>query len=157
MGLGFSHGGASWSYSGFNHFRRLLAADIGIEIYDMQGYFTEEERNAAFKAIREEREPEWPEKRPWSEIDDPLVPFFNHSDCDGGLTPEQCAAIGPRIKELVLKWPDKITAKTSDPDQAIKKGYWAEREFDNYDKMMALKLVEGMETCAEKGVNLEYC
>ncbi len=158
MGLGFSHGGASWSYSGFNHFRRLLASDIGIDLYDMNGYYTDEERDKAFKAIRDGDENyKWPEKRSWDTVNDALVPLFVHSDCDGHLSAEQCAQIGPRLHELVSQWPDKITAKANDPEQAIKMGYWAEREFDNYDKAMGLKLAEGMKTCAERGVNLEFC
>lgn len=38
MGLDFTHCEARWSYSSFNNFRRKLAACIGMNLDDMQGF-----------------------------------------------------------------------------------------------------------------------
>lgn len=113
MGLGFSHGGASWSYSGFMSFRARLAAKIGLDLGQMQNF------NGG--------------SRPWEDIIDPIKNLLNHSDCDGELSPEECAVIAPRLRQLVEKWADY-----------------------DYDKQMALRLAEGMETCATINQPLEF-
>jgi len=38
MGLNFSHTDMHWSYSCFHEFRRKLAAEIGIDLDDMDGF-----------------------------------------------------------------------------------------------------------------------
>jgi hypothetical protein len=38
MGVGFSHGNASWSYTGFDFFRTKLAASVGINLDEMFGH-----------------------------------------------------------------------------------------------------------------------
>ena len=84
MGLGFSHGGAQWSCSGFNDFRRRLARDIGMDLNSMHGY------GGATS---------------WSTADDPLVPLLTHSDCDGNLAPDVCAKVAPRLEAIIGTWP----------------------------------------------------
>jgi hypothetical protein len=129
MGIGFrlakSHQdhesigvGAQWSYSGFNSFRQRLAADIGIDLTQMDGFGGEQ--------------------RSWDTVNDPLKDLLNHSDCDGHLTAEQCAVIGPRLKELAEKW---------DENEGIM----------FHDKPNALKLAVGMEAAATHKYLLMFC
>lgn len=86
MGLDFSHGEASWSYSGFDRFRVKLAQEIGMNFDEMDGLV--------------------PNGRSWDDFDDPVLPLLNHSDCDGDLTVKECKQVAPRLRELVKDWPD---------------------------------------------------
>lgn len=120
MGLGFTHisrseveRGASWAYSGFMRFRTRLAEQIGINLKEMEMFGG---------------------TKSWKDIIDPIKPFLAHSDCDGILTPEECAMIAPRLRQLV-------------------EGY---EDYD-YDKQQALELAKTMDICAEKKENLEFC
>lgn len=69
----------------------------------------------------------------WDKVADPIKPLLNHSDCEGHLTPEECAAVAPRLRELVDGW---------------------EGDFDKY---RALELARGMEAAAAAGELLEFC
>jgi len=91
-----------WSYSGFSFFRTLLADEVGISLSSMQGFGGDGS---------------------WLEVDDDLVPLLNHSDCDGSLSPEDCARVAPRLRELVSRWEG------------------------GYDRDMGLRLAEIMELC----------
>lgn len=71
---------------------------------------------------------------PFDLIKDSIEPLLNHSDCGGGLTPSDCAKVAPRLRELVKGWAD-----------------------DDYDKINALRLAEGMEEAISKDVNFEFC
>lgn len=71
---------------------------------------------------------------PWDKVIDPIVPLLNHSDCDGELSPQECKLVAPRLRELVASWPD-----------------------DDYDKIKALELAEGMEFAADEGEALIFC
>lgn len=62
----------------------------------------------------------------------PLYPLLNHSDCDGNLTYDQCQTIAPALRDVVKDWLD-----------------------DDYDKINAIRLAEGMESVTE-GDNLEF-
>lgn len=104
-----------WSYTGFNEFRRRLAAEIGINLREMRGYGVDI--------------PGW---RSWDDLDDPIKPLLNHSDCEGVLTPSECATVAPRLRTLISKW-------------------------NNYDKGMALRLADAMDACVQAGVDLEFC
>jgi hypothetical protein len=75
---------ASQPYSGFHRFRVLLAAEDGIDLESMAGF--------AKAGL------------PWAEASTTLAPLLNHSDCDGELTPAECSAILPRLKEIRLTW-----------------------------------------------------
>lgn len=122
MGIDFSHCTAQWSYFGFHHFRKRLAKDIGIELVEMAGFT---ERGVEGLA--------WPDAE-----DEPVVHLLNHSDADGELSPEQCAAVVPRLREIASAWP--VTGN-HDVD---------------YDRTNALLLAEGMELVASKGESLEF-
>ena len=94
-----------WSYSGFGSFRKCLAKEVGIELDKMEGFcefdWLEEMRAGTLEQARANEGP----KRSWDEIDDPLKFLLYHSDCDGELTPEECALIAPRMRELMESWP----------------------------------------------------
>lgn len=111
MGLDFSHGAANWSYGGFSRFREKLGKEIGIELR-ITDYF-----DGTF----------------WETVTDPITPLLNHSDCDGELTPSECAEVAPRLRELIAKWKD-----------------------DDYDKIQALELADSMEECAKNNENLIF-
>lgn len=113
MGLDFSHCDASWGYGSFLNFRNKLAEDIGFPEYrDVSR--TDDSR---FDKIK----------------DDGLLPLLAHSDCDGYLTPDECAIVWPRLLEIVSKWPD-----------------------EDRDKTQALKLIEGMKLAIKNKENLGF-
>lgn len=111
MGLDFSHSDAHWTYSGFNRFRIRLADMIGIDLMSMQGFGGPDS---------------------WDEIDDDIKLLLDHSDCDGLLTPDECALVAPRLRELVQDWDN------------------------DYDKRMALELARGLEYCALNDLDMEF-
>lgn len=86
MGLDFSPGEAHWSYSGFNEFRRKLAAEINIDLGEMEGFGG---------------------PISWDGVRDPIKPLLNHSDCDGELSVSECIVVYPRLLELVKNWDDE--------------------------------------------------
>ena len=112
MGLDFSHCDAHWSYGGFHAFRCRIADEIGINLDEMEGFGG---------------------SKSWDEVNDPIVPLLNHSDCDGHLTPEECRIVYPRLIQLVSHWDD-----------------------NDYDKINALELAKGMKICSEQGENLLF-
>lgn len=113
MSLGFSHGDAHWSYSGFHRARVRLAATIGVELKEMEGFGG---------------------RKPWHAVPaHPLVALLNHSDCDGTLSPEQCATIAPVLRRAVVPWGE-----------------------DDYDKRQFMRLAEGMEEAARANEELQF-
>lgn len=114
MGLDFSHCEAHWAYSGFARFRNKLAEQIGLHGYNDIGDTAD------------------PKFEPFKK--DPIIHLLAHSDCDGHLTPKQCAKVAPRLREIVSAWPDS-----------------------DYDKVKALELVEGMELAAKENQKLKFC
>lgn len=120
MGIGFAERtykiieNCGWSYSGFMGFREKLAKEIGIELKTMDG----------FKA----------DGISWGTVDNPISLLLNHSDCDGGLSCDDCEQIYPELLKLIDKWPD-----------------------DDYDKVHGKALAEAMKTCASEGHYLEFC
>ena len=58
------------SYIGFNDFRRTWARHLGFTLSVMEGFGG---------------------TKPWT--NEPLQAFFNHSDCDGEISPEDCKEI----------------------------------------------------------------
>lgn len=119
MGVDFSHCEAQWAYSGFGRFREAIAKHEGIDLTQMQG----------FQRYGDERP-----RIDWDTITTPLKPLLDHSDCDGELTPEECAQVAPRLREVIeAVWPT-----------------------DCYDRRSGLELVTGMEAAAAAGENLEF-
>ncbi len=112
MGLNFRESNAQWSYSGFNNFRRRLATQIGITLDAMQCFGG---------------------TIPWRTVKDPIVPFLNHSDCEGTMTPEAMKKVAPRIKALVKDWPE------------------------DHDKQNGLELAADMLRLSKNGKRLHFC
>jgi hypothetical protein len=147
MGLDFSLGGARWGYIGFMRFRVRLAAEAGIALHCMEGFakfnFGTKPAPESVVIFDPNYENDGGYKyaglighQPvikWSAIKDPIAPFLYHCDCDGHLTYGQCKEMAPRIRELVRNWPN-----------------------DDYDKINALKLADGMDEAASKKKRLEF-
>ncbi len=113
MGVSFKGCNASWSFSGFNHFRSRLWTGAGFE-----GDFLEE----AVKPCLGQITP-----------DHPLYDFFNHSDCEGYLTPEQIDKIYPAMEMIIEQW----------------------EEWD-YDRVHAEMLIDRMKNRSSKGKKLKF-
>lgn len=124
MGLDTSHNAWHGPYSSFNNFRRWLAEKIGINLEDYIGYSSP----AATKEI--------------TSIDHKLMVLFNHSDCEGDLTPEECKTIAEGIDEVLNFEPEEK------PDR---KDY---NPFNNVAK--AIQFRDGCLLAHSKNENLEF-
>lgn len=124
MGIDFSHSEAHWAYTGFSRFRRALATFEGIDLDAMAGFCSG--------------------GQPWEPVTTPLVPLLDHSDCDGDLSPEDCAAVAPRLREVIDQiWP----AETSN---------WEQNREASLHRSNGLLLADGMEAAASAGERLEF-
>lgn len=131
MGLDFTHSEAHWAYSGFNRFRTELAKHEGIDLNAMEGF------GLMWRMYGEGEHP----ALSWDTIDTPLKPLLNHSDCDGELTPEECAQIAPRLREAIdALWPESSSDWPS-----------------GHDRVNGLLLAEGLEWCAENDTPMGFC
>jgi hypothetical protein len=83
MGLDTSHNAWHGPYSSFNRFRYWLAEKAGINLNEYLGYG----HASATKEL--------------TSIDHKLMPLFNHSDCEGELTPLECKQIAEGIDEVL--------------------------------------------------------
>ena len=72
-----------WSYSGFGRFRERLATFEGFALDEMKGFGG---------------------ARDWGEVTTDLAPLLNHSDCDGEMTPAECAQVAPRLEGVIQAW-----------------------------------------------------
>ncbi len=113
MGLDFSGSDAHWGYGSFHRFRCRLAQEIGIDLDHMEGF----DGNL-----------------PWKNIIDPIVPFLNHSDCEGILTAKECSQIASRLRRLTENW-----------------------EESDIDRRQALMLAVSMEECTSQNKDLVFC
>ena len=87
MGLDTSHDAWEGSYSTFNEWRNLVARAAGFPpLKEMVGFGGE---------------------RLWETTsgDKRLIPLLHHSDCDGDIPPEDCAAIADALEELLPRMP----------------------------------------------------
>jgi len=76
----------AWSYCGFDEFRRRLAQAEGFVLSEMLSFGGE---------------------RSWRDVSIALAPLLNRPDDGGGeLSPTECAAILPRLEEIVEQWQD---------------------------------------------------
>ncbi len=114
MGLDFSRGNAHWSYSGFHRFRGRLASAALLPVASHPGRLDE-----FFAGWHREHA---------------LSPLLHHSDCDGELSPQECARVAPALKAILEQWPE-----------------------DDYDRQHGLVLVAAMEECAASNEPLEFC
>lgn len=100
MGLDTTHDAWSGAYSAFSRFRNALAKAAGYETIEIKhretvlidwAHFTEENYFGL-----------WGDVVPCSGVGpDPLLYLIVHSDCDGHLEPEHCAALADRLAELL--------------------------------------------------------
>jgi hypothetical protein len=123
MGLDFRLAGKGrglhaprWSYGGFHLFRQRLADTLGIHLRAMQGYS------------------QAPDAKPWDGVESDLLPLLLHSDCDGDMSPEDCARVAPALEAIVSQWGDV-----------------------DYDGRSGMALVAMMKEAAALGVALEFC
>jgi len=111
MGIDFTHCDAHWAYSGFGCFRK--------ELYNLAGFngdLYEHYHDGQYVQAK----------------DHPLWPLFNHSDCDGHLTPEEMTQMLPTLRELVPKLED------------------------SYDRENGQMLIAGMEDAVANHERLEF-
>jgi hypothetical protein len=95
MGLDTTHNAWHGPYSSFNRFRNQLAKRIGIDLNDYVGYGPNGTKDL-------------------ESIDHPLMDLFNHSDCDGELTPDQCAKIIEGLDMVIKDCPVPMNAWSED-------------------------------------------
>lgn len=105
-----------WSYSSFHEFRSRLAISAGL------GPLSNYRKAGGYKQFP-------------SPDNEPIVHLLDHSDCDGELTPQQCAAVAPRLRELILGWDD---------------------DHDTGYRWRAEKLAGMMDEAAKSGISLEF-
>ncbi len=84
MGLDTTHDAWHGPYGSFNQFRKWLASKIGINLDEYYGY-----GNGGTKKL--------------SSIPNDLKYLFDHSDCDGDITPLRCKKIAKAIDEVLKK------------------------------------------------------
>lgn len=102
-----------WSYSGFHRFRQIIASLSGIDLDSMIGFGGDKE---------------WPHSAAV-----PMVHLLHHSDCDGELTWEQCAAVAMELRDLLP------------------------RIEDAWDRVAAGKLADMMDFAARERAFLVFC
>lgn len=112
---------ACWSYGSFAEFRRRLAEAEGFVLGDMWGFGGD---------------------RQWEEISTSLEPFLNHPDDHSkDIAPEDCAAILPRLENILEQW---VSMADSEEDLA-------DRHIED-----ARNLVTVLRICVSKGVVLAF-
>lgn len=136
MGIDFEHYDSpaghhcpQWAYGGFDRFRTRLAASEGFVLDEMQGFSNGLYFEDGYVAGT----------RSWDEVTMALKPLLNHSDCDGELSPAECAQVAPRLREVAEAWPSEGVAMA-----------------DAFDYRGALALAECMELCAASGNSLMF-
>lgn len=127
----YEYGFRAGSYTGFNQFRTVLAAEENINLSKMDGFGGEEM---------------------WETTDTVLEPLLAHSDCDGFIYPMQVEEGIPRLKAILVSWEDgEFAYSTMFPDA---------QPFEDEDKAHLVSLlrhwIEAFERIVEnekKGLN----
>ncbi|MEC0969378.1 hypothetical protein [Bacillus altitudinis] len=83
--MDFTHSEAHWSYTDFHDFRCKLAACIGMNLDDMEGFGGD---------------------IPFENFTDDIIPLLNLSDSDSYLMPDVCKTVAVRLRQLIHNWPD---------------------------------------------------
>lgn len=96
MGLDTTHNAWHGPYSSFNRFRHELAKRIGIDLKEYHGYNDTHDG------------------KDLKDINHPLMDLFDHSDCDGELTPSQCLLIARGLEDVILKSPLPVGIEEED-------------------------------------------
>ncbi|MEU3937600.1 hypothetical protein AB0E85_37055 [Streptomyces sp. NPDC029044] len=109
----------SWSYYGFRLFREWLARTEGFALAEMAGFGG---------------------SRPWSSLTTTLAPLLDHPDHEGDLAPARCAAMLPRLEEIIQERPhaadDPILLRRIDDTR---------------------RLIDVMRYCVDKDLPLVFC
>lgn len=100
MGLDTTHDCWHGPYSAFNRFRYSLGHQIGIDLDDYNGYGGKRNLNL-------------------SDIKHPLMPLFNHSDCDGELSVEESKSIVLGLNNVLENFNDTIECDYNFKDKII--------------------------------------
>lgn len=162
MGLNLRVNGKScgqWSYSGFMEFRIKVATQVGINIYDMEGFacvdkniLKEQGWEAYEKAYAEELEKE---KISWDTINDPIKTLLFHSDCDGEIPYEECLPLANRLEEIIKDWPQNINL--APVEEWIRLGYPPSLCIPSHDYEQAKKLIDGLRHAFLVGKPVKFC
>lgn len=99
MGLDTTHNCWHGPYSSFNRFRRSLGHQIGINIDDYDGY------GGTIHKLEEMKHD--------------LKPLFNHSDCDGRLTVNECKSIVKGLNNILENFNSEIESDYNFKEQII--------------------------------------
>ena len=127
MGLDTSHDCWSGPYSSFNRWRTIVAQAAGITLECMEGFgggWSEDSTPGTIK---------WESLPP-----SPLHLLLNHSDCDGHLRWEDCAAIADALEVLLPRLPECKPAGPFTP------------------KDLALRWIKGLRAAAKAKENIEF-
>lgn len=131
MGLDTTHGAWNGPCNYFNCFRRWLANQIGIDLYDYIGFG---------KFVKTEGGIEYVETgfNDLKSIKHDIQPLLDHSDCDGLLTPEECQRVANGLKDIIDR---------TQGDPSIEA-----REY----RLLAIRFKNGCLLAAKKKENLEF-
>ncbi|WP_414834754.1 hypothetical protein ACLBKW_09025 [Bacillus altitudinis] len=85
MEMDFTHCEAHWSCTNFHDFRCRLAACIGMNLDNMQGFGGD---------------------IPFEDYSDDIIPLLEKPYFDSYLMPEVCQTVAVRLRQLIRNWPD---------------------------------------------------
>lgn len=153
---------SEWSYSGYGDFRKKIAAQVGIDLSQMKGFFvidksilSDQGWDAYVEAIQVAIEiDKSSDKISWDVINDPIKILLSHSDCEGEIPPEVCETLADRLEEIIKEWPERFKLKIDPVWQ--EKGYPSEMELAVHDTEQARGLIEGLREAARIGKPLEF-
>lgn len=77
------HTGFSMSQQDFHELRKKLAAEIGIQLDEMEGFGGEGK---------------------FEDWNDPLIPFLHQAEDEETMSPSVCSTVYPRILDLIVEW-----------------------------------------------------
>jgi len=149
---------AEWAYSGYGQFRKKIAAQVGIDLHQMEGFHNVDKSILSiqgWEAYREAIETDLSqEKISWDTVNDPIKILLNHSDCEGEIPAEDCKVLADRLEQIIKEWPERVKLKT-DPFWQDR-GYPAELDLDAYDTTQAKGLIAGLREAAKIGKPVEF-
>ena len=132
MGVDFDPGDAHWAYSGFMRFRKRVAWVEGLNLQLMEGYHHDGggccPSSKPGVVNTDEEIQKWHTR--WADVETTLEPLFDHSDCDGVLTREECEQVLPRLVEILAVFPEG----DRDRDQGVELCAGMQMVIDGYEK-----------------------
>lgn len=105
MGLDISHGTWHGAYSSFHRWRVEIAKCLGIPLDLMEGFYPTSD-NSYLDQLNQHAEKFpllWDAFKP-----SPLHELLYHSDCDGEIDWQNCAAIADALEELLPELTEKL-------------------------------------------------